>query len=171
MRAVARYVWSAPTTAVGLLVLLAGLWRLRVRVVDGVLEAHGPALSWLLSHLTLVPGGATALTLGHVVMARDRWSHDATRAHERVHVRQCETWGPFFLPAYLAASVTAVLRGRHFYLDNRFEVEAFTLEAMPFQQPVGGPSQRLRANEYETRQCQGAPRMAPAATARENTNR
>ena len=36
-----------------------------------------------------------------------------------------EIWGPLFIPAYLAASLTAVLRGRHFYFDNAFEVEAF----------------------------------------------
>src|SRR6185436_11599239 len=93
--------------------------------VDGVLEAHGPTLAWLLSHLTPMPGGAAALTLGHVVIARDDCSLESTRAHERVHVRQCETWGPFFVPAYLAASLSAFLRGHNFYFDNRFEVEAF----------------------------------------------
>jgi hypothetical protein len=86
---VIRYVWAAPTTALGLVVVLTGLWRAQVRVVHGVVEAHGPALAWLLSHLTLIPGGAAALTLGHVVIARDSWSLESTRAHERVHVRQC----------------------------------------------------------------------------------
>ena len=119
-----RYAWAAPTTALGLVVVVAGLRRAHLRVVDGVLEAHGPALAWLLTHLTLMEGGAAALTLGHVVIARDDWSLESTRAHERVHVRQCETWGPFFVPAYLAASLSAFLRGRHFYFDNRFEVEA-----------------------------------------------
>jgi uncharacterized protein (DUF2062 family) len=66
-----------------------------------------------------------ALTQGHVVVARDAQSLEATRAHERVHVRQSEIWGPLFVPAYLAASVMAILRGRHFYFDNAFEVEAF----------------------------------------------
>ena len=122
---VVRYMWAAPTTALGLLVLLAGLWRAQARVVEGVLEAHGPMLAWLLVHLTRLPGGAAALTLGHVVIARDRRSLEETRAHERVHVRQCETWGPLFVPAYLTASLWAVWRGRNFYFDNRFEVEAF----------------------------------------------
>ena len=67
------------------------------------------------------------MTLGHVVIARDRRSLEETRAHERVHVRQCETWGPLFVPAYLTASLWAVWRGRNFYFDNRFEVEAFKL--------------------------------------------
>jgi uncharacterized protein (DUF2062 family) len=122
---VIRYAWAAPTTTLGFVVVLAGLWRAQLSVVNGVVEAHGPTLAWLLSHLTLMPGGAAALTLGHVVIARDGWSLESTRAHERVHVRQCEAWGPFFVPAYIAASLSALLRGRNFYVDNRFEVEAF----------------------------------------------
>jgi uncharacterized protein (DUF2062 family) len=122
---VIRYAWAAPTTTLGFVVVLAGLRSAQLRFVDGVLEAHGPTLAWLLSLLTLMPGGAAALTLGHVVIARDDWSLESTRAHERVHVRQCEAWGPFFVPAYLAASLSAFLCGRNFYFDNRFEIEAF----------------------------------------------
>ena len=124
------YVWAAPTTALGVAVILTGLWRARVCIVAGVIDAHGPALAWMLSQLTFVPGGASALTLGHVVIARDRASLEATRAHERVHVRQCEAWGPLFLPAYLAASLLAFVRGGDCYLDNRFEVEAFAGKAL-----------------------------------------
>ena len=71
-------------------------------------------LAWLLAHLTPMPGGAAALTLGHLVIAVDRRSLELTRAHERVHVCQCETWGPVFVPAYVAASLWAVWRGRNF---------------------------------------------------------
>ena len=60
--------------------VLAGLWRAQARVVEGVLEAHGPMLAWLLAHLTRLPGGAAALTFGHVVIARDRRSLEETRA-------------------------------------------------------------------------------------------
>jgi hypothetical protein len=122
---VVRYLWAAPTTAIGAMVVLAGLRRAQVRVVDGVLEAHGPALAWMLRNLTLVPGGAAALTLGHVVIGLDQASLESTRAHERVHVRQCEAWGPLFVPAYLAASLVAAARGRSFYYDNRFEIQAY----------------------------------------------
>ena len=120
-----RYIWAAPTTTLGLIVLFAGLWRADTRIVDGVVEAHGPVLAWMLRHLTFTPGGAAAMTLGHVVIARDHDALDLTRAHERVHVRQCERWGPLFVPAYLAASVWAAAHGRHVYFDNRFERDAF----------------------------------------------
>lgn len=119
-----RYAWAAPTTALGLLVLLAAPWRLRLHVVDGVVEAYGPGIAWLLTHATLLKGGASALTLGHIVLGRDCRSLDRDRAHERVHVRQCERWGPLFVPAYLLASAWAAWRGGHFYYDNAFEREA-----------------------------------------------
>ena len=68
--------------------------------------------------------GAAAVTFGHVVVGRDQWALASCRAQERVHVRQYECWGPFFIPAYVAASVWAILRRRDPYFDNPFEVEA-----------------------------------------------
>ena len=121
-----RYGWAAPATLLGVAAIGAGCWRARVRVVDGVLEAHGPAIAWGLRHLTLIEHGAAALTLGHVVLGVDGPSLEWTRAHERVHVRQYEAWGPLFFPAYVAFSMWAQARGRHFYFDNPFEMEAFS---------------------------------------------
>lgn len=121
-----RYLWAAPTTALGLIVVLAGSSRAEWRIVQGVVEVHGPALAWMLRHLTCTRGGVLAMTLGHVVFARDRRALELTRAHERVHVRQCEVWGPLFVPAYLAASVWTAARGRHVYFDNPFERDAFS---------------------------------------------
>lgn len=120
-----RYLWAAPTTLVGLAVATVALPGGRLTCVDGVIEAHGPLLRWALSHLTLLRGGVAAITLGHVVVATDARALDCTRAHERVHVRQCERWGPFFLPAYAAASLWAFAHGRHPYFDNAFEREAW----------------------------------------------
>jgi hypothetical protein len=59
-----------------------------------------------------------------VVIGRDARALELTRAHERVHVRQYELWGPLFLPAYFAAGAYALVRGRDPYFDNRFEREA-----------------------------------------------
>src|SRR5207245_4041198 len=95
------------------------------RVVDGILELHGGAVDIFLRRCTLLRGGASAMTLGHVVLGRDELTLNITREHERVHVRQAERWGPLFLPAYLGASVIQLLRGRRAYLDNPFEREAY----------------------------------------------
>jgi hypothetical protein len=119
-----RYLWAGPTTVVGLVVALALIRRGRVACVNGVVEAHSPLLERALALLTPLASGADAMTLGHVVLGRNARALDATRAHERVHVRQYEVWGPFFLPAYFLASAHALATGRHPYFDNRFEMEA-----------------------------------------------
>lgn len=64
------------------------------------------------------------MAIGHVIVAIDEPTLDAHRDHELMHVRQAELWGPFFLPAYFAASAVAWARGRHFYEDNWFETDA-----------------------------------------------
>jgi len=120
------YLWTLPTTCAGLVFIpLALLTGGGVQLVDGVLEVCGGAVSAFLQHCTLVKGGASAMTLGHVVLGRDRSILAETRAHERVHVRQAERWGPLFLPAYVLASLVQFLRGRRPYLDNPFEVQAY----------------------------------------------
>jgi hypothetical protein len=118
------YAWAGPNTLLGLMLGLMALGGGRAALVRGVLEVHGPALRWMLRHLTLVPGGAAAITFGHVVIGTDAAALELTRAHERVHVRQYERWGPLFIPAYLAAGLWMMVRGRHPYLENPFEREA-----------------------------------------------
>ncbi|MDB5289053.1 MAG: hypothetical protein JWL69_294 [Phycisphaerales bacterium] len=125
MARVLVYVWAFPTTLLGLLFLPFALIFGGVQIVDGVLELYGGPVSFFLRRCTLLRGGASAMTLGHVVLGRDRSLLDATRTHERVHVRQCERWGPLFIPAYLLASLILWLRGRRAYEDNPFEREAF----------------------------------------------
>jgi hypothetical protein len=119
-----RYAWAAPATIIGLLLALPALWHGRLTFRQGVLEIHGPILRWLLTHLTIVRGGVAAITFGHVVLGCDAEALAWTRDHERVHVAQYERWGPFFLPAYVVASVWALLRGGDPYFDNCFEREA-----------------------------------------------
>jgi hypothetical protein len=122
------YAWASPTTAIGLAVLpLALLTGGGVQVVRGVIEVYGGVVALFLRWGTLVRGGATAMTLGHVVLGLDRDALRRTRAHERVHVRQAERWGPLFVPAYLLASAFVWLRGGHAYRDNPFEREAYRI--------------------------------------------
>jgi hypothetical protein len=124
------YLWAFPTTFVGLLFLpITPLTGGKIQIVDGVLELHGGFVRFFLLRCTLLKGGASAMTLGHVVLGQDELLLDLTRAHERVHVRQAERWGPFFLPAYGIASLSALLRGRNIYRDNAFEREAYASES------------------------------------------
>jgi hypothetical protein len=120
-----RYIWAFPTTALGLLpaaaaVLTGGRWR----IVDGVLEAHGSLLDWLLRNCVPIKGGAEAMTLGHVILGRNERSLEVTRRHEHAHVRQCEQWGPVFVPAYLTSAVILIVSGKDGYRDNYFERDA-----------------------------------------------
>lgn len=109
-----RVAWAAPWTAVGL--IFAGFFRSR-RFEHGVLICEGATwprrLGWRYR----------AITFGHVILCVDRVD-DALLAHELVHVRQYERWGPFFIPAYAAASIWARGRGRRAYADNAFELAA-----------------------------------------------
>ena len=66
-----------------------------------------------------------AMTLGHTILGQSQAALDVSRAHEHVHVKQYERLGPFFIPAYLAASVWAWIRRKDPYRDNIFEVEAY----------------------------------------------
>lgn len=121
-----RYAWAAPCSAVGLgcaLVVCALGGRLQVR--QGVLEvaAARPARRRALPF--------AAITLGHVVLARDEATLARCRAHERVHVRQYECWGPVFFLAYPVASAVQLLRGRHPYRCNWFEVQARVRSGSP----------------------------------------
>jgi hypothetical protein len=120
-----RYFWAFPPTMLGLILASLALAGGRVRVVAGVIEAHGPWLRWALSRCVPLGGGAAAITLGHVVVGQDEDALNMTRVHERVHVRQYERWGPLFLPAYVIASIRATWSGGHYYFDNAFEREAF----------------------------------------------
>jgi len=124
------YVWASPASVFGVLLAAAAVASGgRVARVDGVLEAHGGIVATVLRRMVPLRGGASAMTLGHVVVGRDAGCLERTRAHERAHVRQAERWGPLFIPAYFAASLAAAARGGHYYRDNRFERDAVAVAA------------------------------------------
>ncbi len=119
------YMWALPNTVLGLsglpLVLLTGG---RARFHRGVVEMHGGFAAWFLRKMA---GGAGAMTLGHVILARDKPMLEFTRDHEHVHVSQYMVWGPFFLPMYGLSSLLCWRKGLNPYLDNRFEKVAYGL--------------------------------------------
>src|SRR5439155_24376499 len=128
LRRACAYAWALPTTSIGLCFVPLAVLGGGMQWVDGVLELYGGPVGFFLRRCTMLKGGASAMTLGHVVLGRDRFLLEATRAHERVHVRQAERWGPLFIPAYLTASAIQLLRGRRPYEDNPFEREAYRNE-------------------------------------------
>ncbi|MEM6335504.1 MAG: hypothetical protein AAF752_03000 [Bacteroidota bacterium] len=124
----AAYLWAGPNSLIGLIAAgLAIVTGGQTQVVEGVLEAHGGLVTWILRRLSPAgtQGSVLAMTLGHVVIGQSPGALSQTRAHERVHVRQYERWGPLFIPAYVAASLWMLLTARRPYLDNPFEVEAY----------------------------------------------
>ncbi len=122
-----KYAWAAPYTlfglAVGVLGLLVGA---SCRFERGTLEFFGGGLGWTIARVPQ-PFAFSAMTLGHVIIAVDQRTMRDLRAHERVHVRQYERWGPAFLPAYLMSSLVQLLRGRHPYRENHFELQAYAI--------------------------------------------
>ncbi|MES2917866.1 MAG: hypothetical protein V4729_04530 [Pseudomonadota bacterium] len=117
-RSLLHYAWAAPASLLGLLLLPLCRWRGAVQLVDGVLElalGAAPYRGRLPFH---------AITLGHVIVGTDPATLAQLRAHEFVHVRQYERWGPFFIPAYLGAGLYLWLRGKNPHHDNPFEVQA-----------------------------------------------
>lgn len=132
-----RYLWALPTSLLGApFIAIALASGGRVEIVNGVLEVHGGVLASFLRACPLGAGGASAMTLGHVVLGRDCECLAATRQHERAHVRQCERWGPAFIPAYLAAGLWAAMRGKGAYHGNYFERQA-RAEASPQREKRG----------------------------------
>jgi len=114
VRPVVKVLWALPGSIVGF--LAAPFFRTR-RVVGGVMVCEGA--DWP----RRIGFRHRAMTLGHVVLCVDEID-DRVLEHELVHVSQWERWGLAFLPAYLLATLGALLRGRHFYRDNPFEVQA-----------------------------------------------
>jgi hypothetical protein len=124
-----RYIWTLPNSLIGLLFLPSVFFTDGgFQIVNGVLELHGSFISWALRHCVLMPGGASAITFGHVVLGRDPAALSLTRVHERVHVRQYELWGPAFIPAYLMAALWGLATRRGAYYGNFFEREAMQHE-------------------------------------------
>jgi hypothetical protein len=126
MPRILAYIWAAPATALGLVVVAAScLSGGSARIIRGAVEVHGGFATRLLRRGIPLIGPGAAMTLGHVILGRDVDCLNASREHEHVHVRQYERWGPLFLPIYVTASVVLWLCGRDPYLNNPFEREAY----------------------------------------------
>ena len=118
-------IWASPYTLIGLLLGGIGLCTGgRARIRGRAIEFYGGAVKWLIIRL---PHGqfTLAFTLGHTVLGQSDASLDISRAHETIHIRQFERWGPFMGPAYLLSSLVLWIAGRRPYRDNPFERQAY----------------------------------------------
>ncbi len=119
------FLWASPGTLLGLLAgTLALLSGGRVQRIGRTLEFSGGFATWFLRRAAR---GASAMTLGHVILGQTPENLAFAREHELVHVRQYELWGPLFIPAYSLCALWLRLRGRHGYWDNPFEREAYRI--------------------------------------------
>lgn len=118
--------WAAPLTALGLAAALLGgrvpRWDAEVAALV-VPSVRGP-FRWFLSQQ-----GATAATLGHVVVTRGATPDPVLLRHEALHARQQERLGLLFAVAYPLAGA------RWGYRNNPFEVAA--RDAARLSGPVG----------------------------------
>lgn len=124
MRSILAYAWASPNSVIGLaaggaMILLGG----QARRIAGVLEIAGGLVGTQLAGKRIALPWR-AITLGHVILGIDVAALEQSRAHEHVHVRQYEQWGPFVLPAYVASSLWQLACGRRCYRDNWFERQA-----------------------------------------------
>lgn len=127
LRRLACIAWVSPNTCLALsLVPLVVATGGGFQYVEGAVEIYGGAVEWMLRWLVPLPHGASAMTLGHAILGRNRDVLQRCRLHEQVHVRQYERWGPLFLPAYFGASLWQWVRGGCPYRDNPFEKEAYS---------------------------------------------
>jgi hypothetical protein len=121
-----KFIWASPATLIGLTIGVVSLpFGGSMRRRYPTVECWGGLTSRLLERCVPLPGGANAMTLGHVILGRNLAVLDETRSHELIHVAQYERWGPFFLPAYFLASAYVKFKGGQAYLDNPFEREAY----------------------------------------------
>ena len=143
-----RYAWAALPSLIGLALACPALaCGATARRAGGTVEVAGRPIARTVARMPprLRFG---AITFGHVVLGVDHAVLASVRPHEQVHVRQYERWGPLFLPLYLASSAVELARGRDPYRDNRFEREAFAMDAAlgvgPITSPIAAAGHRMR---------------------------
>ena len=119
-----RVLWASPCSLVGIALAVP------VLAAGGAAKRVGPAIEIVVhrhdlpDHSLLRRLPFAAITFGHVILALSGRQLATLRAHEHVHVRHYAALGPLFFPAYAAASLVALVRGRCPYAGNAFEVHA-----------------------------------------------
>ena len=125
----------------------------RTQRVAGVLEVAGGLVGTLLGPKRIALPWR-AITLGHVILGIDPAALDQSRAHEHVHVRQYEQWGPFFLPAYVVPAC-----------GSSPAAGAVTATTGSSARPMSGPERTFRFDRRRFLQLLGAAALAREARA------
>jgi len=120
-----KMLWTLPNTLIGVLLgLLSFTWpwwdgrRALIFESDrGFRKLHARQ-------------GYAAITFGNAIVTTPDPGERLMR-HELTHVRQYETWGPFYALAYGFYWVKLWLQGQDPYWDNPFEIEARAAEDQP----------------------------------------
>lgn len=118
------YLWSLPTTLLGLVLALGGLCRPYAfrggAVWFRVTTRWSPWAWWWAKRFAAITFGGCVIVSGEL--------DDAVVRHELRHFAQARVLGPLFLPVYLALSLWALIRGRDAYFDNALERDARAAE-------------------------------------------
>jgi hypothetical protein len=127
LHGIVKMLWAAPCSAIGtvlagLLLLAGGKAKWSCGALEVAYRENQAGCGRLARNLPF-----RGIVFGHVILAVTRDELLSIGAHERVHVRQYERWGPLFFFAYGASSLWQLLQGRGAYRDNHFEVQARAL--------------------------------------------
>jgi len=115
------YLWASPVTLVGLLLALLGsITGGSASLRGGIVEVCGGLPGWLMRGGRFWHGGA-AMTLGHVILARDRDCLARSRAHEWYMYVSSNVGDRCCCPVYWSIAGWLWLRRRDPYLDHPLE--------------------------------------------------
>lgn len=112
--------WNLPNTIIGLIVL----YMYGKSTFKEMGENHYVAKLWSRFNLHMKRINKSAITLGEIVLYRDRAFTKKRINHELVHVNQGRTWGIFFLPLYIIASIVSRVIEGNWHEGNIFEKQA-----------------------------------------------
>lgn len=100
------------------------LYKIFYFLYKGVYEFTGPDKTRIILAKNIFPKWAAAQTLGNNIFVRCPFDPKEYFPHEYVHVLQYRKYGVMFFVLYALESLKQFLKGKHYYFDNKFEVEA-----------------------------------------------
>jgi hypothetical protein len=95
----AGFVWTLPNTLVGLVFGALTFQAPRIHGGAIVFDRTPRGLTWIMPRF-----GRSAMTVGFVIVSA-RPVEGRLLAHEQHHIRQSMSWGPLFVPVYLALAI------------------------------------------------------------------